>query len=78
MNNTKQKRYLLSLYTGTVVFFVFCVSTPFVSAQVSHSFGQIPIGNSGKNGSVRIDKVFHSMSLSNGRKAYDDKGNMIM
>ena len=69
MNHTKQKRYFLSLYTGTAVFFVLCVSTIFVSAQVSHSFGQIPIGNSDKNGFARIDKVFHHMLLGDGRKA---------
>ena len=69
MNNLKQKRHLLPLCRGVVAFFVLCLSASFLSAQVSHSFGQIPVGNSDTNGFVRVDKVFCDIALGNGRSA---------
>ena len=69
MNHTKQKRHLLPLCRGVVVFFVLCFSASFLSAQVSHSFGQIPVGNSDTNGFVRVDKVFCGIELGNGHNA---------
>lgn len=69
MNNLKQKRHLLPLCRGVVAFFVLCLSASFLSAQVSHSFGQIPVGNSDTNGFVRVDKVFCDLALGNGRSA---------
>lgn len=69
MNNLKQKRHLLPLCRGVLAFFVLCLSASFLSAQVSHSFGQIPVGNSDTNGFVRVDKVFCDIALGNGRNA---------
>ena len=69
MNNSKQKRHLLLLARSSVAFFIWCFSTLFVSAQISHSFSQIPVGNSDINGFVRIDKVFYNLELGNGRDA---------
>ena len=69
MNNLKQKRHLLPLCRGVVAFFVLCFSASFLSAQVSHSFGQIPVGNSDTNGFVRVDKVFCDIELGNGHNA---------
>ena len=69
MNHTKQKRHLLPLCRGVVAFFVLCFSASFLSAQVSHSFSQIPVGNSDTNGFVRVDKVFCGIELGNGHNA---------
>ena len=69
MNNLKQKRHLLPLCRGVVAFFVLCLIASFLSAQVSHSFGQIPVGNSDTNGFVRVDKAFCDIALGNGRSA---------
>ena len=63
MNNLKQKRHLLPLCRGVVACFVLGLSASFLSAQVSHSFGQIPVGNSDTNGFVRIDKGFCDIPL---------------
>lgn len=69
MINSKQKHHLLPLCRGVVAFFVLCLSASFLSAQVSHSFGQIPVGNSDTNGFVRIDKVFCDIPLGDGSSA---------
>lgn len=69
MDCSKQKRHAVFLYRSAMAFLVFFFATPFAYSQLSHSFGQIPVGNSDTNGFVRVDKVFYSLSLGNGRNA---------
>lgn len=69
MDCSKQKRHVVFLYRSAMAFLVFFFATPFAYSQLSHSFGQIPVGNSDTNGFVRVDKVFYSLSLGNGRNA---------
>ena len=69
MDCSKQKRHAVLLYRSAMAFLVFFFARPLAYSQLSHSFGQIPVGNSDTNGFVRVDKVFYSLSLGNGRNA---------
>lgn len=69
MNRIKQVCHLPLLSRRATVFLVLYLSAAFAVAQVSHSFGQIPVGNSDTNGFARLDKGFYDISLGNGRSA---------
>ena len=69
MNYIKQKYHLSLLYRSAVVFPFLFLTTTFAVAQVSRSFGQIPVGNSDTNGFARLDKGFYDIPLGNGRSA---------
>ena len=69
MNRIKQVCHLPLLSRRVTVFLVLYLSAAFAVAQVSRSFGQIPVGNSDTNGFARLDKGFYDISLGNGRSA---------
>lgn len=69
IHNSKQKLNLMFLRKKMMVLFWLCFTASFSSAQLLHSFNQIPVGNSDTNGFVRIDKVFYNIELGNGYNA---------
>ena len=69
MNSIKQICHLTLLSRSAMVCLVLYLSAAFAVAQVSRSFGQIPVGNSDTNGFARLDKRFYDIPLGNGRSA---------
>lgn len=69
IHNSKQELNLMFLRKKMMVLFCLCFTASFSSAQLLHSFNQIPVGNSDTNGFVRIDKVFYNIELGNGYNA---------